>query len=74
MSIASKILPARISATALPFVFLSAQIGGSLFPVITGLLGAYVGVSVMQPILVGLITATGVSWWFVPQPKAKVDE
>lgn len=55
------------------FVFVFAQMGGSLFPIITGVLGAHVGVAVLQPMLVGLITATGVSWLLVPQPQSKTE-
>lgn len=71
MSVGTKIFPPEISGTAISFVFVFAQIGGSLFPIVTGVLGAHVGVSVMQPILVGLIAATAVSWLLVPQSETK---
>jgi hypothetical protein len=51
-------------------VFVFAQIGGSLFPVITGLVSSSKGVWVLQPMLVGLISATAISWLLVPQPKS----
>ena len=44
--------------------------GGSLFPVVTGVVASRVGVSALQPILVGILTATTVSWLLVPRPKS----
>ncbi|KAK5655242.1 hypothetical protein OQA88_5809 [Cercophora sp. LCS_1] len=73
LSVGTRILPPSISATAISFVFVFAQTGGSLFPIVTGLLGSYVGVGVLQPMLVALISATGISWLFVPQPKAEAN-
>jgi hypothetical protein len=73
ISVGTKIFPAEISSTAISFVFVFAQMGGSLFPIITGVLGAHVGVKVLQPMLVGLVAATGVSWLFVPQSQSKMD-
>jgi hypothetical protein len=49
------------------FIFVLAQAGGSLFPTVTGVIAARAGVKVLQPILVGLFVATGVSWWLVPR-------
>jgi hypothetical protein len=69
LTVAARILPPEINATAISFVFVFAQMGGCLFPIITGFLGAYVGVAVMQPIMVGLIVAMAVSWLFVPQQR-----
>ncbi|KAK4182638.1 major facilitator superfamily domain-containing protein [Podospora australis] len=71
ISVGARIFPADISSTAISFVFVNAQIGGSLFPIVTGVLGSTMGVSVMQPILVALITATGLSWLVVPQALKK---
>lgn len=71
ISVGSKIFPADISPTAISFVFVFAQTGGSLFPVITGILGSRVGVSALQPMLVGLISATAISWLFVPRAQHK---
>ncbi|KAB5540536.1 major facilitator superfamily domain-containing protein [Coniochaeta sp. 2T2.1] len=71
ISVGARIFPAAISTTAMSFVFVFAQMGGSLFPIITGVVGAHVGVKVLQPMLVGLITATGISWLLVPQPQSK---
>jgi len=44
-----------------------AQAGGSLFPSITGFIASSAGVKVLQPILVGLIVAMGISWVLVPK-------
>jgi hypothetical protein len=43
------------------------HVGGSLAPAITGVIAARAGVRVLQPILVGLIGATGVSWMIIPR-------
>ncbi|KAF3799735.1 Bypass of stop codon protein 6 [Colletotrichum gloeosporioides] len=69
ISVGSKLFPPELQSTALSFVFVFGQIGGSLFPVITGVLASSVGVSVLQPVLVALIAGTGVSWLLVPKPK-----
>ncbi|KAK0737146.1 putative MFS transporter [Apiosordaria backusii] len=71
ISVGTRIFPARIGPTALSFVFVFAQVGGSLFPIITGVLSGHLGVSVMQPVLVALITATAVGWLLVPQSQPK---
>ncbi|KAK1248878.1 hypothetical protein MKX08_007098 [Trichoderma sp. CBMAI-0020] len=70
MSLASKLFPPTIRATALPFVFVLAQLGGCLFPIITGVVSANAGVKVLQPILVALLATTAVTWLLVPSPKA----
>jgi hypothetical protein len=49
------------------FVFVLGQIGGSIFPAITGVIAAQVGVKVLQPMLVGLFAAAGISWLFLPK-------
>ncbi|KAF6815640.1 Bypass of stop codon protein 6-like protein 5 [Colletotrichum plurivorum] len=69
ISVGSKLFPPDIQPTALSFVFVFGQIGGSLFPVITGVVASQAGVGVLQPILVTLIAGTGVSWLLVPKPK-----
>jgi fucose permease len=48
-------------------VFVVGQIGGSIFPAITGVIAARAGVRALQPILIGLIAATGVSWLLLPR-------
>lgn len=67
MSVGSKLFDKRIQPTALGFVFVLAQAGGSLFPALTGIIASQAGVKVMQPILVGLIVAMGISWALVPK-------
>ena len=67
VSIGSKIFPKKIQSTALGLVFVLAQAGGSLFPSLTGLIAGRVGVQVLQPILIGLIVAIGISWILVPK-------
>ncbi|KAF1941014.1 MFS general substrate transporter [Clathrospora elynae] len=67
MSTASRLFPKAIQPTALGFVFVLAQAGGSFFPAITGVVASQAGVKVMQPILVGLIVAMGISWVLVPR-------
>ncbi|KAH7152705.1 major facilitator superfamily domain-containing protein [Dactylonectria macrodidyma] len=69
ISVGSKLFSPRIHSTALAFVFVFAQLGGCFFPIVTGLIAARAGVSVLQPILCGLLTATSISWLFVPKPK-----
>lgn len=73
ISLGSKLFPHEIHSTALAFVFVFAQMGGSLFPVATGVIASRVGVGVLQPILVGILTATAVSWLLVPRPKSTPD-
>ncbi|KAI5211909.1 hypothetical protein AUEXF2481DRAFT_2284 [Aureobasidium subglaciale EXF-2481] len=68
ISVGSRLFPADIRATALSLVFVFAQVGGSLFPVITGLVSSHKGVWVLQPMLVGLISATAITWLLVPLP------
>ncbi|OKP14233.1 Bypass of stop codon protein 6 [Penicillium subrubescens] len=57
-------VPAGLSGA---FVFVLGQIGGSIFPAITGVIAARVGVKVLQPMLVGLFSATAVSWLLLPK-------
>lgn len=71
MSIGSKLFPKDIQPTALGFVFVFAQAGGAFFPGITGVIASTAGVKVMQPILIGLIVAMGVSWALVPRVKKR---
>ncbi|KAH7412055.1 major facilitator superfamily domain-containing protein [Phaeosphaeria sp. MPI-PUGE-AT-0046c] len=71
MSIGSKLFPKELQSTALGFVFVLAQAGGAFFPAVTGVIASKAGVKVMQPILVGLIVALGVSWILVPRVKKR---
>jgi hypothetical protein len=52
------------------FVFVLGQIGGSVFPALTGIIAGKVGVQVLQPMLVGLLGAAGVSWLILPKDAA----
>lgn len=70
ISLGSKLFPHEIHATALAFVFVFAQMGGSLFPIVTGVVASRVGVGALQPILVGLLALTGIAWLTVPRPKS----
>jgi hypothetical protein len=49
------------------FVFVLGQIGGSVFPALTGIIAGKVGVQVLQPMLVGLFSAAGLSWLILPK-------
>ncbi|KAF1972704.1 MFS general substrate transporter [Bimuria novae-zelandiae CBS 107.79] len=73
MSIASKTFEKRIQATAIGLIFVLAQAGGALFPSLTGVIASQVGVKVMQPILVGLIVAMGISWALIPKVQKRDD-
>jgi hypothetical protein len=53
--------------TKIAFVFVFGQIGGSIFPALTGIIAARVGVQVLQPMLVGLIGASGLNWLILPK-------
>ncbi|KAL4949893.1 major facilitator superfamily domain-containing protein [Aspergillus filifer] len=55
------------------FIFLLGQIGGAVFPAITGVIASESGVKVLQPMLVGLLGATGVSWLIIPKPRLHHD-
>ncbi|KAJ6095377.1 hypothetical protein N7486_006123 [Penicillium sp. IBT 16267x] len=67
ISVGSKIFAPEIVSSAIAFVFVLGQIGGSIFPAITGIIAAQVGVKVLQPILVCLLGAAGVSWLLLPK-------
>ncbi|KAK1147169.1 hypothetical protein N8T08_001908 [Aspergillus melleus] len=69
ISVASKLFDVGIRSSALAFIFVLGQIGGSLFPAITGVIAARTGVKVLQPILVGLLGATGVTWLMLPKSR-----
>jgi fucose permease len=71
MSVGSKLFARDIQPTALGFVFVLAQAGGAFFPAITGVIASQAGVKVMQPMLVGLIVALGISWALVPRVKKR---
>lgn len=48
-------------------MFVLGQIGGSIFPAVTGIIAAREGVQVLQPMLVGLLAAAGLSWLILPR-------
>lgn len=66
IQVASEVLPRKVRANALGLIFVIAQLGGSVFPAVTGAVAAAKGVGILQPIALALIIATAVSWWFVP--------
>ena len=57
----------RTSNLITGLVFVIAQAGGAIFPALTGVIATKAGVGVLQPILIGLIVAMGVSWALVPK-------
>ncbi|KAJ6020425.1 hypothetical protein N7540_005929 [Penicillium herquei] len=67
ISVGSKIFSPDIVSSAIAFVFVLGQIGGSIFPAITGIIAAQVSVKVLQPMLVGLLSAAGISWLLLPK-------
>ncbi|CDM28506.1 hypothetical protein DTO013E5_1036 [Penicillium roqueforti] len=70
ISVGSKIFSPQIRSSAIAFVFVLGQIGGSVFPALTGIIAGQVGVQVLQPMLVGLLGAAGVSWLILPKDTA----
>ncbi|KAI1498539.1 MFS general substrate transporter [Biscogniauxia marginata] len=67
MSVAPKLFPRASQPAALGFIFVLAQAGGAIFPSITGLIATSAGVAVLQPIVLVLYVAGGVSWWLIPK-------
>ncbi|KAI1076268.1 MFS general substrate transporter [Whalleya microplaca] len=67
MSVASKSFSRESQTAALGFIFVSAQAGGAIFPSITGLIATHAGVAVLQPIVLALFIASGLSWWLIPK-------
>ncbi|THC94356.1 hypothetical protein EYZ11_006154 [Aspergillus tanneri] len=61
------------AANCAAFIFVLGQVGGAIFPAITGVLAARSGVKVLQPILVGLLGATGVTWLMLPKGRLHHD-
>ncbi|KAL7792550.1 MFS general substrate transporter [Trichoderma ceciliae] len=72
ISLGSKLFPPDIHSTALALVFVFAQMGGSLFPIITGVVSSNAGVFVLQPILVALLATTAISWLLVPKSTSNI--
>ena len=73
VSVGTKLFPENIKSSAIILVFVIGQIGGSIFPAITGIVAAQSGVRTLQPILVALIGATGVSWLLLPRTGSHKD-
>ncbi|KAI8965707.1 MFS general substrate transporter [Daldinia sp. FL1419] len=73
MSVASKLFPQESQPAALGFIFVLAQAGGALFPSITGIVATNAGVAVLQPIVLALFVAGGISWWLVPKVPQRRD-
>ncbi|KAJ5690908.1 hypothetical protein N7462_005300 [Penicillium macrosclerotiorum] len=73
VSVAFKLIAADIRSSALAFIFVLGQVGGSLFPAITGSIASHSGVAVLQPMLVGLLGVTGVTWFLLPKTTAHED-
>ncbi|KAM0323840.1 hypothetical protein ACHAQA_008418 [Verticillium albo-atrum] len=69
ISIGSKLFPREIQSTAISFVFLFAQVGGSFFPIITGSLALKYSVGVLQPMLVALFACMSITWLLIPKVK-----
>ncbi|PLB53598.1 MFS general substrate transporter [Aspergillus steynii IBT 23096] len=67
INVGSRIFHPEIRSSAIAFVFVLGQIGGSIFPAITGIIAAREGVQVLQPMLVGLLGAAGLSWLVLPR-------
>ncbi|PYH68058.1 putative MFS transporter [Aspergillus vadensis CBS 113365] len=74
ISVASRIFPANIRSSGIAFVFVLGQIGGSLFPVLTGIISSHTGVKALQPMLLALLCATGISWLLVPTKAPRLRE
>ncbi|KAI0129327.1 MFS general substrate transporter [Hypoxylon sp. NC0597] len=73
MSVASKLFPREDQPAALGFIFVLAQAGGAIFPSITGLIAVNAGVAVLQPIVLALFVAGGISWWLVPKVAQRIE-
>jgi hypothetical protein len=61
------IVYSRTSNLIIGLVFVIGQAGGAIFPALTGVIATKAGVGVLQPILIGLIVAMGVSWALIPK-------
>ncbi|KAF4551089.1 Bypass of stop codon-like protein 1 [Elsinoe fawcettii] len=70
VSVGSRLFSDNVKSSALGFVFVSGQMGGNAFPAMTGLIAGKVGVQVLQPMLVGLLGATAISWSLVPNKQS----
>ncbi|KAL3427933.1 glucose and galactose transporter [Phlyctema vagabunda] len=73
ISVATKLIPKEIHASALGFIFVVAQAGAAMFPALTGLIAVQAGVGTLQPVLVGLLAAMALSWLLVPKVDKKAE-
>ena len=71
MSVGAKLIPSELQPSGLALIFVMALAGGAIFPAITGVISAQARVGTLQPILVGLLAAMCVGWYFVPDPRKK---
>ncbi|KAL1852865.1 hypothetical protein Daus18300_012029 [Diaporthe australafricana] len=67
VSVASKLFPRKIQASALSFIFVVAQAGAAIFPSLTGLIAGRAGVQVLQPIILAQLVVATIFWSFVPK-------
>lgn len=54
-------------------IFVVAQAGAAIFPAITGVIAVKAGVGTLQPVLIGLLVAMGLSWALVPKVQKRTD-
>ncbi|KAJ1311653.1 hypothetical protein OPQ81_010128 [Rhizoctonia solani] len=74
MNITGTIVPKRILTGSIGWIASFGQAGSAVFPFMTGALAQKHGVRVLQPMLVGMISALIVLWTFVPpSPKRRGD-
>ncbi|KAI7082676.1 MFS general substrate transporter [Hortaea werneckii] len=64
VSVGSQLIPSELQASGLAMIFVVAQAGG--------VIASRAGVGTLQPIVVGLLAATLVSWALVPNPRRKI--
>ncbi|OTA16343.1 hypothetical protein BTJ68_15145 [Hortaea werneckii EXF-2000] len=64
VSVGSQLIPSELQASGLAMIFVVAQAGG--------VIASKAGVGTLQPIVVGLLAATLVSWALVPNPRRKI--
>ncbi|KAJ3053516.1 hypothetical protein HK097_004110 [Rhizophlyctis rosea] len=62
VQVTTNLLPADLHVIGISFIFVMGQIGGALFPYITGLISESHTVSILPPMLVALVAATLISW------------
>ncbi|CAE6416267.1 unnamed protein product [Rhizoctonia solani] len=74
MNTTSNIVPRRILTGSIGWIASFGQVGSAVFPFMTGALAQKYGVKVLQPMLVGTLTAHIVLWAIVPSgPQRRSD-